>query len=564
MTRTTRSLVVTVATAGLLFAIAVTALAETCTLKLKRRESQAYDQASYMYWWVMPQYIYSQMTADANGRWQPANAGNDSPAEAFKRIVTKEPKYHSANPFRGVVKFGGQEYAFALDAVPDAKAKKPDTKQATAKAGTVVFDVVAADESEAKPAATQPPPKLVEKPPAKPAPLKDFAYNRLYFDFNHNGDLTDDKVIESPLDANRYPVFTSGPGMSYARFDFPRIDLTLDVDGTKLDYSFHLDGYANSSANFCNVGVSVTSAVCREGDITLEGKRHHIVLLDFNSNGRFDDQTKISSNIHLANGQLYPEQGDMLLIDPKAGSAAFDSPYDPAGSDYRYYVGGMISIDGRWYDLKITPGGDKLTLTPSAVPLGNVKNRNESFRALIYSEGKGFIKIRGSKDAPIPIPEGQWKLLSYTITCAEPAKPAAKPAAEAGAGKTAETKPAEKHGSLLAGLSQLFGGGASELARGGPSVVSATATEKYQAVTVRHGETVELPFGPPYTPTVTAMSYGPPNVQAQQLSLEMSLVGVAGEACTNMVVKGARPGKPEFTITDPKGKVVQQGSFEYG
>ena len=70
----------------------------------------------------------------------------------------------------------------------------------------------------------------------------------------------------------------------------------------------------------------------------------------------------------------------------------------------------MIQIDGRWYDLKISPAGDKLTLTPSTVPLGSVTNRNEAFRALIYGDGKGFLKIRGNKGAPIPVPEGQWKL----------------------------------------------------------------------------------------------------------------------------------------------------------
>ena len=352
--------------------------------------------------------------------------------------------------------------------------------------------------------------------------------------------------------------------MSYARFEFPRIDLTIDVEGTKLDYSFHLDGYANSSANSCNVMVSVNSAVCREGDITLEGKRHHVVLLDYNSNGRFDDESKISENIHLANGQLYPEPGDMLLIDPKVGRTAFDSPYDPTGSDYRYYVAEMISIDGRWYDLKISPAGDKLTLTPSTVPLGNVTNRNESFRALIYGDGKGFLKIRGTKDKPIPVPEGQWKLLSYTITSRRAGQAGResggrrRPAGEDGR----KAKPAEQ-ARLAAGRSwaTVRRRQQRDRAGAGPSVVSATATEKYKAVTVRKGETVELPFGPPYTPTVTAMSYGTPNGKAEQLYLEMSLVGVAGEACTNMMVKGARPGKPEFTITDPDGQSGATGQF---
>jgi hypothetical protein len=31
-----------------------------------------------------------------------------------------------------------------------------------------------------------------------------------------------------------------------------------------------------------------------------------------------------------------------------------------------------------------------------------------------------------------------------------------------------------------------------------------------------------------------------------------------------MIVKGGRPSKPEFSITDPDGKVVQTGNFEYG
>ena len=80
-----------------------------------------------------------------------------------------------------------------------------------------------------------------------------------------------------------------------------------------------------------------------------------------------------------------------------------------------------------------------------------------------------------------------------------------------------------------------------------------------------------MPFGPPYKPVVTAfpgysaaqiVNGKPTGVPALEMSL--SIVGSTGEVCTNLLVNGGRPPKPEFTITDPKGKVVQQGTFEYG
>jgi hypothetical protein len=550
MQRTKRSFVGMVVVAGLLLATTVAAVAETCTLTIKRRDAKSgvNDRMSNIYWSARPQYFVVQMNPDANGEWRVANPGENS--DAFKRIVRKEPKYTSAHPYRGVIKFGTQEYAFALDAVPETKpeAKKPEAQESR----TAAIVRLAISSEASTPATKAGGASTGEKPRPKPAPLKDFAYNRLYFDFNHNGDLSDDKVLETSADAKpTAPIFSSG----MRRFNFPRIDVAISVDGIKVDHSFYLEGYAYSSPSFCNVYISVNSAVCREGNITLNGKQHHIVLIDYNCNGRFDDRSKVSENIHLASGQLYAEMGDMLLVDPKPATTAYDSLYDPTTNDYRYYISDMILIDGRWYDLRISPAGDKLTLTASEVPTGNVTSRNKDFCALLYGVGKGFVKIRGTKGTPIPMPEGDWKLFSYTIT-AEAAKLAEKETAE---------KAAPAKGSLLAALGQVANSTVAPLS--GPTLASATATDKYKAVTVHKGETVELPFGPPYTPTVTAATYTVANANGkteQQTYLTMTLIGAGGEACTNMLIKGGRPGKPEFTITDPDGKVVQQGSFEYG
>jgi hypothetical protein len=558
MTRTARTYCGLLVGVTVLLATTAAAVAETCTLKLKRRESKTatFDQKSYLYWTVQPQQFFVQMTADDNGKWQVV--GSAGSADVFKRIVRKEPKYVSDHPYRGVLKLGTQEFAFALDAVPPPEANKPNGKAAektadktTEKTANKSSSLIAAI-SGAIVEATGP---SDSNSPATPSSVKDFAYNRLYIDFNHNGDLTDDKVIEITPNS-RSAVIVNSPGITYKPFEFPQIDMAVSVDGTKVDHSFYVNGYAYASAKSCTVFISFSSAVCREGDITLEGKQHHLVLIDFNSNGRFDDKAKISEDVRLASGQVYAQLGDMLLVDPQPSRTAGESPYDPTTSDYRYFLSDIIQIDGRWYDLKVTPAGDQLTLTPSTAATGNVTNHNDSFGALIYNSDKGILKIRGTKDKPVSVPEGKWKLYSYSVT-----KDAKAADAKAEANPSAD--------SLLANLAASLGGSkAPSVAL--PSRVVATATEKYNPVTVRNGETVEMPFGPPYTPTVTsttivaALPNGGSKEPVEQAYLSMTLIGVGGEAVTSLTVSGRQPPKPAFTIKDPDGKVVQQGDFEYG
>jgi hypothetical protein len=521
-----RSFVITVAALLAVFAAAAVAWAETCTLELKRLDPPNPQNSDYIYRACYPQSIFVQMGKDH------APMGNPEPVAAFKRIVKKEPKYQSENPFRGVVKLGSQEFAFALDVLPPPKDKEPDAEKTKKKE-----EKPKTGSATAKPAAKKSKTTAPDKKPAQSEPV----FNRLYFDLNHNGDLTDDMPIDAESQRGPRPVGTF--------FQFPRVDLAVDDEGTKLEYSFFLQGQSFTQPNFSYVMVRLNAAAYREGNITLDGKKHRVVLIDFNSNGRFGDEITINT-----------KQGDMLLVDPDPNR---DSPYDVTGSDSRNYVSKLVKIDGRFYDVKISPAGDKLTLEPCSIPLGNVKNPNVGFRAVIYGD-QGFLKIRGKKDAPVPVPEGQWKLLSYTIDGTDVEKP--KKAEEKKPEKKADEKN-EKKGSTLESLGKdldsLIGDGSTSDNSIRLSSVSAQATDAYKAVKVVKGETVELLFGPPYKPTVTAQFYMDGD-KHEMLSLGMSLVGSAGEICTDMTVNGGRPSKPKFTITDAKGKVVEQGSFEYG
>jgi hypothetical protein len=127
-------------------------------------------------------------------------------------VITKEPSYNSKSPFRGVATLGTQQFGFVLDTA------KPEE---------------------------QPAPKAPRKVPLDPfgsggAAVEVVRYQRLLFDQNGNGDLTDDPVVEALApEGVIYP-----PG--YTSFSFPRVDLTVDVDGTKIDYAFFFSGYSRS------------------------------------------------------------------------------------------------------------------------------------------------------------------------------------------------------------------------------------------------------------------------------------------------------------------------------
>jgi hypothetical protein len=426
----------------------------------------------------------------------------------FSEVVKKEPaEYASDHPFRGVARFGDQEFGFVLDSAPSEKpSDASDTKK-----------------KEKKPAVTQ-----TER------------YTRLFFDVNHNGDLTDDPVVKAEVPQGiRFPP-------QYASFAFPRVDITLDINGKSVPYAFTFSVYCNSyssgNTQFQYASATLSAAAYRSGTITLDGKQRQVVVIDFNSNGRFDDRMKVDPNVRLSDGTVYPSTGDMVYVDfsSERGSSY---GYDPTANDAQQYLSPWLMVEGEYYDLEITPGGDELTLRPSAVETGYVTNPNKGYRAVVYND-EGFLKIMGDDSGKCPLPVGEWRLASYTIDRT---------------GWAEEEEPEQDSPSLLESLSQLLTRPPPTTSTRQTTMVSARAKTDYAAVKVKAGETTALPFGPPYKPLVSASMRG-----SNQASLGMSLVGAGGEVCSNLVVDGRRPPDPRFTITTPDGKEIEQGKFEYG
>jgi len=477
--------------------LAVTCVyAESFTLELKRLSTSPASPEENAFRSTYEQGFYMRSGMGSYAR-------QDGEVPNFSKVIKKEPaKYQTDKPFRGVVKLGSQHFGFVLDTAAEDKDDKGKEKEKKPSGNTRKFEIV--------------------------------RYNRLLFDLNHNGDLTDDEVIEA-----KEPRGTSRQS-NYANYAFPRVDLTIETEGVEMEFAFTFSVYAYGSTSYSYANASLRAAAYRDGEVTLNGKKKRIVLVDYNSNGRFDDGWSIAPNIHYSGGGVYPKSGDMVFVAPDARGT---SGHSPTMNDSQQYLSKLVNIEGRFFDVKVSPAGDKMTLTPSSIPAGHVTNPNKGYRAVVYSD-IGFMKISGDDSGKATLPEGEWKLASYTIDRT---------------GFAEEEKEKKESASLLDTLSAALTK-TQHSSRPRTTRISAHGTNSYVAVKVRGGETVEFPFGQPYTPEVT-VSHGAGSSTA---SLGMALIGAGGERCSGIYVNGSRPSAPEFTITDPDGKEVHTGKFEYG
>lgn len=376
---------------------------------------------------------------------QLGRGGGANQAE-FQSQVQKEPRYNSPVPFRGVARLGGRQYCFALDA--------------------------------AKPQAA--------------------AYDRLYFDLNGNSDLTDDRPVSATA------VNCPTPGL--AQSQFPRVELSLDVEGKSFEYAFLLSAICHKSPVDAYATVSLYSAAVREGQLTQGTKRTKLLLVDHNSNGRFDDTISLQSTGAAA-------EGDLLLVNPNPKNKL---SIDPTMGADRNFVSKTLCMGKNFYRMEIPPAGDSLKLTPTKLSLGNVTNPSPAYRAVLFCEDYGVLMLSGMKDQKIPLPAGTWQVVNYTID-------------------------------------------ASGFAGGKCTAVTARFAANPATVTVAKGETAKLPFGAPFHAVVSAR-----RANESKVSLSLMIVGAAGEQCSSFYVNGSRPPRPRFMIKDKDGKSVHQGSFEYG
>ena len=256
MSGLTRSVAGLFAAAGLLLTAAHVG-AETATLELKRVDTSARPDGGevpieHLFRISRPQTVFQPLGEQAGGIRGP----HDDDTPAFTDVIKKEPaEYATKTPLRGVVQLGSHHYGFVLDvAAPkeEEKEQPPAEKQEEERGG--LFSALGR-------ALTAP---LARKPEVQSQAPN---FTRLYFDLNRNGDLTDDGVIEAES-ARAFSPTSS-------RSTFPVVELTIDVDGRKVDYAFTLGVQVHASGNFSYAYASLHLRVLVASTIGPSGRIPH-------------------------------------------------------------------------------------------------------------------------------------------------------------------------------------------------------------------------------------------------------------------------------------------------
>jgi hypothetical protein len=410
--------------------------------------------------------------------------------KGFHAVVRKEPKeYQAEYPLRAVATFSGKKHAFVLD-------------------------------------------KQSKKSPG---------YDRLYFDRSGNGDLTHDAPIDVPKDAKTWESVPLGKRL-VSSYQFPRVDFKIHAEGTEWDYSVIAGSQTITHDKNLSVRAWLIPAAYRQGEIMLQGSKHKIILVDFRTSGRFDVPVSFASDGKGVEDFL-GQYGTEILFDPDTHKHLGNLRI----SEHRQFLAKMNALGGRFYKIKVTPGGDELTYTPVVVPLGKITMPQPPGNVWLIGD-QGFLALDLRDETPVEIPAGKWHLTYCTLGQDEKN------------GQVTEEKqmnnksPSDKVVQHAAKDTAVRKDAGSE----SPVIryMSASCGNACEPITIIAGQTTMLKIGPPYTPILTVKTQG------KVATLGLEIRGVGQE--TIYFLSGLPPPKPSFTITDPQGKVVEQGNFEYG
>lgn len=356
----------------------------------------------------------------------------------------------------------------------------------------------------------------------------DEMFTRVHFDANHNGDLTDDPILEGPARVSERR------GRRHGYVQFPIVDASVRLNGTVLPFRFRF--YVTGTRLHEVAGADLTQhgldkhfhlgleVACHySGKLQLDGRTYRFALADRNGNGRFTDRCRIvEREFEAGMTSLHPD-GDALYV-----TEADDmTPHDAQ------VLGSFLLLRDRLFTVRIDEAMRSMVLAPVTDNLAPLGLAREARHVLLEgeSDGRGLVMVQPGTNAMVP--KGAYRLVGYQVRCRD----AAGDLWQAGAVATPRSP---------------------YVPAGAPNAV--------------------LRFGEPYAPVVRVL---PSAIQRWQngddLDLELVVTGAGDERLVDItrlagsqskIVMSSRepvrPKEPSYRILKTDGEIVAQGDFEYG
>jgi hypothetical protein len=370
---------------------------------------------------------------------------------------------------------------------------------------------------------------------------KNAFYNRLYFDINGNRDFTDD----APIDA----LNVSSSSGQYYYAHFPGIDIDTVIDGVTMQYRFGVvvnywsdkpvswgsrilnfftgGGSAPDSFNIRQLNLNIRSRCLYTAEFEIGDIKHHLLLSDYNVNGRFDERGSVNKEQKSYDGTFWP-QGDMQYV--------IEAEAKP---DYRdgMILTDYLSLNDTLYSFGINQPGNKLTLTPVTENLATLELPAAVQRIAMLADEASVAAIKPGSQ--LKAPAGTYRLLDYLLYKDEP--------------------------------------------EGARWQLWARGTWDSPEIAAKAGESVLFPFGEPYRPQVGIPAWMRQNMENidrewEEIQIEFKVTGAANETVNDLACRensgqskiarsersSSRPKEATYRIMKPDGEVHTQGTFEYG
>lgn len=196
-------------------------------------------------------------------------------------------------------------------------------------------------------------------------------YDRLYFDANADGDLTNDPVCQPYRRDSQTVCF----GPVKAVFAAPDGPITYHLNMELRTYSGRTD-------------CLLSPACWYEGQVTVGGVKKRCVLVDHNVNGAFNDKSPdYSKSDRIRFGEQTTTEGGA--------------------------VGDYVEVDGKLYKVEIARDGACLSLAPAPdVPYGTVRLA-DNLASICVSGANGSF-VRKPENGRIKLPVGEYRVQTWT------------------------------------------------------------------------------------------------------------------------------------------------------